>query len=113
MAAAISFGLVREVLVREKPVKLCLAEGWAVKQVMPSVPLVLSLVGNQRVQLEHISGMALPVDTGCSQTNICSPFCEQGTAEGLLEDGPNPNASPKASLLSVPALTWFKYCCHQ
>lgn len=113
MAAAISLGLVREVLVREKTMRLCLAEGWAVKQVMPSMPLVLSLAGNQCVQLEHISGMALPVDTGSSQRNICSPFCKQGTAGGLLEDGPNPNASSKASLLSVPALTWFKYCCLQ
>lgn len=79
---------------------------------MPSIPL-LSLVGRQRVQLEHVSGMALPIDTGSFETNICSPFCEHGTAELLLDDGSNPNASTKASLLSVPTLTWFKYCCHQ
>lgn len=91
----------------------CVAAGWGVKQVMPAIPLVLSLAGSQRLQLEHISGTALPVHSGSSQTNICSPFCEHGTAEGLLEDGPNPNASTKASLLSVPALTWLKYCCHQ
>lgn len=72
---------------------------------MPSIPLVRSLAGNQRVQLEHISGMVLPVDSGSSQTNICSPFSEHRTAEGLLVDGPNPNASTKSVLLSVPALS--------
>lgn len=57
--------------------------------------------------------MALPIDTGSSETNICSKFFENRTAEGLLEDGTSPNARIKTNLLSVPALTRFKYCSRQ